>query len=174
MPITREKKEQIVKELTEKFKTSVISVITDYRGLNVGEISDLRKKAREKEAEYKIAKNTLFIKALKSAGIGVNESIFSQPIAIAFGYSDEVDPPKLLNEFSKEHENLEILGGIIEGKFVSREDILNLANLPGREELYARVVGSLAAPLRNLANVLQGNLRGLVSVLNQYKDSKQA
>lgn len=170
MAISREKKEQIVSELEEKFKKSLISVFTNYRGLNVEEVSGLRKKMREKEIDYRVAKNTLFRLAFKNTEMKVDESILNQPIAAAFGYRDEVDPPKIINDFAKEHENLEILGGIIEGKYVPREEILELANLPTREELYAKIVGSLASPFRGLVSVLQGNLRGLVSVLNQYKD----
>ncbi len=170
MPISREKKEQIVSELKDKFKKSVISVLTDYSGLNVEEISDLRRKMRLKDISYKVTKNTLFLRALKETGILIDETVFTRPIAIAFGHGDCVDTPKIINNFSKEHENLEIIGGIIEGKYVPKEKILTLANLPGREELYARIVGSLASPLRGLASVLQGNLKGLVSILSQYRE----
>lgn len=170
MPITREKKEQIVSKLKDEFKDSVVSVLTDYSGLTVEDISVLRRELREKGVEFKVAKNTLFLIALKDAGVQVEKEVFSKPIAIAFGKGDEVDAPKVINDFSKKNENLEILGGIIEGKYVPQETILSLANLPGREELYAKIVGSLASPLRGLACVLQGNLRGLVCVLNQYKE----
>ena len=172
MPISKEKKEQIVSNLTENFKNSVVSVLVDYRGLSVSEITELRKNAREKDTEFKVAKNTLFLLALKNAGVEIDKEVFSKPIALAFGQNDEAVAPKVLNDFAKEHDNLEILGGIINGKYVPRETMLSLANLPSKEELYAKIVGSLASPLRNLVNVLQGNLRGLVSVLNQYKDSK--
>ena len=170
MPITKEKKEKIVSDLTDKFKKGRVEVLTDYSGLSVADITDLRKKAREKGIDYKIAKNTLFKIAAKNAGISDDENAFNQPIAIAFGYGDEVDTPKVLKEFSDSNENLQIIGGIIEGNYVSREKILQLANLPSREELYAKIVGSLSSPLRGLLSVIQGNLRGLVFVLNQYKE----
>lgn len=170
MPISREKKEEIVKDLTSKFKDSNVAVLTDYRGLDVESIQKLRKAAFDKGIDYRVAKNTLFTMAAKNAGIEVSEDVFNRPVAIAFGYKDEVDSPKLINEFAKENDTLEIIGGIVDGKFVSTETILNLANLPSREELYAKIVGSLASPLRGVVTVLQGNLRGLVSVLNQYKE----
>lgn len=170
MPITKEKKEQVLLQLKDEFKNSIICVLTDYSGLSVENITELRRKMREKNTSYKIAKNTLFLKAAKESGINITENEFTQPVAIAFGHKDEVDTPKVINDFSKQNESLEVLGGIIEGKYVPREEILTLANLPGREELYAKIVGSLASPLRGLACVLQGNLRGLVSVLNQYKE----
>ncbi len=170
MAITKEKKQEILKDLAEKFKNSNVAILTDYRGLDVESLQKLRKKAFEKGINYKVAKNTLFMIAAKDAGIEIAEEAFSRPIGIAFGYKDEVDSPKLIQEFTKENETLEIVGGIIDGKFVPVETVLNLANLPSKEELYAKVVGSLAAPLRGVVTVLQGNLRGLVLVLNQYKE----
>jgi len=170
MAITREKKEQIVSELTERFKRTNVAVITDYRGLDVESLQRLRKRAFEKGIDYKVAKNTLFMIAAKDAGIEISEKTFSRPIGIAFGYKDEVDSPKLIKELTKENETLEIVGGIIDGKFVPVEAILNLANLPSKEELYSKIVGSLAAPLRGVITVLSGNLRGLVSVLGQYQN----
>ena len=170
MAITKEKKEQIVSDIQNKLQKSIIAVLTDYRGLSVSDISELRKELREKGIDYKVAKNTLYLKSLKNLGVEIDKSVFQQPIAMAFGYEDEVDPPKILNDFSKKHENLEIIGGIADGKYIPREYIINLASLPSKEELYARIVGSIASPLRGFISVLQGNLRGLVSVLNQYKD----
>lgn len=170
MAISREKKEQIVSQIQDKLQKSIIAVLTDYRGLSVSDISELRKKLREKGIDYKVAKNTLYLKTLKNLHIEVDKNVFSQPIAMAFSYEDEVDAPKILNDFSKEHENLEIISGIAGGKYVPREYVINLANLPSKEELYAKIVGSLALPLRGFLSVLQGNLRGLVSVLSQYKD----
>lgn len=172
MAITKEKKEKIISELTEKFQKSKVAVLTDYKGLSVADISELRKKAREKQIEYKVAKNTLFILASKKAGIEVDEKYFNDQMAIAFGYNDEIDAPKVMNEFSKSHEGFEITGGIIEKRLSSKQNIINLANLPEKEELYAKIVGSLASPLRGILSVMQGNLRGLVSVLNQYKEQK--
>jgi len=170
MAISRQKKEEIVKELTEEFKKNVVAVMADYSGLTVSEISELRKKAKEKDIGFKVAKNNLFILASKNAGVIIEKNVLDRPIAMAFGHKDEIDAPKTLNDFAKEHENLEILGGIIDDKYADKEAIMNLANLPGRDELYAKIVGSLASPLRGLASVLQGNLRGLVSVLNQYRE----
>ena len=170
MAISREKKEKIVSELTEEFKNNIVAVLADYSGLNVSEISELRKKAKEKDVSFKVAKNNLFLLASKNAGAKLDKDTLKRPVAIAFGHKDEVDAPKTLNDFAKEHESLEILGGIIDSEYATKEAIMDLANLPSREELYAKIVGSLASPLRGLASVLQGNLRGLVLVLNQYKE----
>ncbi|NTU69423.1 50S ribosomal protein L10 [bacterium] len=173
MAVTKQKKEELLSELTKKFKDAKVAVLTDYRGLDVESLSKFRKDAFEKQIDYKVAKNTLFILAAKNAGIKVDEAAFTRPIGVAFGYNDEVDSPKLVNEFSKSNETFEIVGGIINGEFVPKEKVLDLANLPSREELYAKIVGSLASPLRGIASVLQGNLRGLVSVLDQYKNKVQ-
>lgn len=173
MALKRSKKEELVKEIAEKIKKSKAIVFTDYRGLSVEEISDVRGKLREKGIEFKVIKNTLFKIAVKEAKSDIDvESIKDHPVAVAFGYDDEVEPAKITYSFAKDHEALELIGGVLNGKSISLEEVKVLALIPGREEMYARVVGSLASPLRGLASVIQGNLRGLVSVLDQYRGQK--
>lgn len=168
MAVTREKKEQIVADLTDKFKKVKLAVITDFTGLKSEEEDELRTSAEKVGVDYKVYKNTLIKLALKNAGIDADDSVFTGTRALAFGYEDEVAPSKVVFEFTKSHENVKILGGILDGKLVEAETINTLALIPGRDELYARVVGSVSAPISGFVNVLSGNLRGLVSVLNQY------
>lgn len=172
MAISREKKEKVTEELKNKLDKAQSVVITDYKGLTVDEINELRNKLREKEVEYHVVKYTLLKLALKQRGLdNVDLADFkAHPIALAFGYKDEVGTAKTVYEFAKEHEMLDIIGGISEGSNVSVDTIKNLALLPSQEELYAKLVGSINAPLSGLVNVLSGNLRGLVSVLGQYRD----
>ena len=173
MAITKEKKEQLISELSEKLRTSKSVVFTDYRGLTVEELEDLRNKLREQGIEFKVIKNTLFRIAVKEAGITIDESIIKgHPVAVAFSSDDEVAPAKISYEFASKNEKLGIIGGILEGKGINDIMIKSLAKLPSREELYAKIVGSLASPLSGLVNVLSGNTRNLVNVLNAIKNQK--
>jgi large subunit ribosomal protein L10 len=173
VPKTREQKENLVKSLEEKFAKAKSAVLINYKGLKVKETEELREKVRTIQAEMNVTKNTLVKIAIKKSGIEISEEILDQPLAIAFSYVDEVAPAKEIHLYGKEHEALEILGGILEHQFISADDVRKLAQLPSREELYAKTVGSIASPLSGMVNVLQGNIRGLVSVLSQYSQSKQ-
>lgn len=172
MPITRTQKEELVAKITEDIKNSKAIIFSDYRGLSVEEMTELRKNLREKGISLKVMKQTLFEIAAKNAGAEIDlTQIKNHPVAIAFG-TDEVEPAKAIYEYTKKNEKLEMIGGAINGKVATLEDIKALALMPSREEMYGRIVGSLASPLRGIASVLQGNLRGLVSVLAQYQETK--
>jgi large subunit ribosomal protein L10 len=170
--ITRKQKEEVVEKVTEKIRQAKAIVFTDYRGLTVEEMTEIRRELRAKGVELKVMKQTLFEIAAKNAGADIDMTELSNhPVAIAFG-KDEVEPAKVIYEFSKKHENLEMIGGALNGKTISIEELRSLALMPSRDEMYAKIVGSLASPLRGIVGVLQGNLRGLVSVLSQYADSR--
>ncbi len=171
--ITREKKVEIITEITDKLKRSKSVVLTDYRGLTVEDTDEIRRLLREKGVDYRVIKNTLFKKALTEANLEINiEELGGHPIAVAFSYDDEVAPAKVAYEFSKKNDKLEIVGGLLEGKEMSAIAIKSLAMLPSKEELYAKLVGSLASPMTGLVNVMTGNLRGLINVLNAYKEQQ--
>jgi large subunit ribosomal protein L10 len=170
--ITREQKEQIIKEVAEKIKESKAIIFTDYKGISVEEMTELRKDLRNKGIELKVMKQTLFALAVKKAGVDIDLSnMKNHPVAFAFG-RDEVEPAKAVHEFNKKTEKLEMLGGALNGKTISLEELKSLALMPSREEMYAKVVGSLASPLRGLVTVVSGNLRGLVNVLSQYSEQR--
>ncbi|OGD67855.1 50S ribosomal protein L10 [Candidatus Berkelbacteria bacterium RIFCSPHIGHO2_12_FULL_36_9] len=172
MVLTKEQKKSLLEQLNDRFLRSKAAVFTNYQGLKVTDLNLLRGKLKEKGIDYKVVKNTLVKLALKEKGIAVEGEILDKPAAIAFGYDDEVEVNKIVYQFNKENEKLEILGAIVNGEFVSKDVVKSLALLPGREELHAKVVGSIAAPLRGFVSVLQGNLRGLVSILKQYQEKK--
>jgi len=173
MAISKDKKVTLISDLVEKLRKSKSVVFTDYRGLTVEDIDTIRNELREHNVDYKIIKNTLFKIAIKEAGLTINTDEFEgHPIAAAFSYGDEVAPARVTYQFSKKNENLEILGGILEGKEINAFSVKSLAVLPSREELYAKVVGSIAAPMSGLVNVMSGNLRGLINVLNAYKEQR--
>ena len=170
--MARPEKEAVVKELTDKFSSAKSLVITDYLGLNVAEMTELRSKLREAGVEFKVVKNTLATIAANDVEMEEMTEYFSGPTAIAFGQDDAVSPAKVLVEFAKDHEVLEIKAGLLNGEIISKEKVESLAEIPSREELLAKAFASMKAPLSGLVNVLQGNIRGLVQVLNQIKEEK--
>ena len=175
MAKTREQKEQTVSDLTTAFKSSKLAVLTDYRGLNVPAISELRSNLREVGISYTVAKNTLVKIALAAAEKNVDDtSVFAGPVGIAFR-EDEVEAARIVYEFSKTNGALEILGAIDEdGKVLSKEEVMALALLPSREQLLGQVVGTIAAPLSGLVRVLNGNVTGLVYALSAIAEKKTA
>lgn len=146
-----EQKKQMVNEIADKFKNSASTIVVDYRGLSVGEVTELRKQLREAGVEFKVYKNTLTRRAAEAAEItGLNDSL-TGPNAVAFSNEDVVAPAKILNEFAKKHEALEIKAGVLEGKLVSVEEVKALAELPSREGLLSMLLSVLQAPIRNFA-----------------------
>ena len=172
MLLNRSEKEKLVSEMTEKLNQAKTVVLVNYQGLKVNEIQTLKKNLREVGINFQITKNTLLRIALKEKGIEVDSAILDQPIAAVWGMEDEVIPAKTTVSFAKAAEKLELVGGIVNGVFVDANIIKQLAALPGRDELYAQLVGTLNAPMSRLVNVLQGNLRSLVYILDQYAKSK--
>lgn len=172
MLLKRSDKEQLVKDMTDSLKNAKTVVLVNYQGLKVSEIQDLKIKLRQQGIGFQITKNTLFKIALKNEGIEVESGLLDQPVAAVWGVTDEVIPAKLTVEFGKTAEKLEIIGGIVNGNFADTNMIKQLAALPGRDELYAKLVGTLNAPMSRLVNALQGNLRSLVYILEQYRISK--
>lgn len=168
----REDKVKKVEEIKNRFSHSVAAILTDYRGLNVTDITKLRKKLLEEEVEYKVVKNTLTRIALEDTDYNLDEYL-KGPTAIAFSNEDPVAPAKIIAEFAKTHKDLEIKGGVVEGKVVSNEVIDKLAKLPTREELLAKAVGSIQAPLQGIVGVLNAPMRDFVGVLHAIQDKKE-
>lgn len=170
--MARPEKEALVQEIAEKLSSSKSVVVTDYKGLDVAKITELRKKLREAGVEYRVIKNTLARIAAKNAEMEDLNELFVGPTAIAFGIEDAVAPAKVLVDFAKEHEELEIKGGALDGALIDAAKVKALAEIPPREVLLAKALGSLKSPINGFVNVLAGNLRGLVQVLNQIKEQK--
>lgn len=170
--MARPDKEAQVAELVDNFSEAKSLIITDYLGLDVSEVTELREKLREAGVNYKVVKNTLARIAAEKAELdNINEYIIG-PTAIAFGIEDVVSPAKVLVEFAKEHEKLEIKCGVLKGQVINMEKVKSLADIPSREVLLAKAFASMKSPISGLVNVLQGNIRGLVQVLNQIKEQK--
>ncbi|PFG04057.1 50S ribosomal protein L10 [Bacillus sp. es.034] len=148
-----DQKKHIVGEISDKLKNSVSTIVVDYRGLDVSEVTELRKQLREAGIEFKVYKNTMVRRAAEEAGLeGLNEFL-TGPNAIAFSTEEVVAPAKILNSFAKEHEALEIKTGVIEGTITSVEDVKAIAELPNREGLLSMLLSVLQAPMRNFALV---------------------
>jgi len=167
------KNQQEVKNLTEKFKSMKGLILTEYQGLNVEEISELRSKLRPLDSEYAVVKNTLSQIALKEAGIDAGEN-FSGPTALVIENGDIVSPAKAVFDFAKNHAKLKVKAGFVEGKFVAASVVEQLSALPSREVLIAKMLGSMNAPITGFVNVLAANIRGLVTVLDAISKKQAA
>lgn len=171
--LTRDQKKQLVEELSENIKNSKTTVVCDYKGVPVSEMRKIRRKLRESDARMQIVRKTLASIAYKNADIDFDVTQLEGQDAIIYGGGDEITAPKVLFEASKENENFKIIAGTLEGKVMSGEEMNALAKLPGREELLAKLVGTINAPVSNFVGVLSGNLRNLVGVLSAIKESKE-
>jgi len=146
-----QEKQQIVEEITTKLRESAATVLADYRGLNVAQATELRRKLREAGIEFKVLKNTLIRRATANAELTDLDSVLTGPTAVAFGKDDVVAPAKILSEFAKQNEALKIKGGVVEGRVVGVDEIKALADLPSREGLLSMLLSVLQAPIRNFA-----------------------
>jgi large subunit ribosomal protein L10 len=169
MAQTKEQKQKVIDDLKEKIEKQKSMVFVDFTGLKVKDFSILRKKMKAVGNELKVAKKTLLGVVFKKAGLEVEFKKIKGEIAVIFGLKDEFSPAKLSWQFAEANQNLKILGGYFEKKIRTAEEITALAQLPSKEELLARLVGSIKAPVSGFVGVLNGNLRNLVYILSQIK-----
>lgn len=168
-----EMKKVVVEEIKEKIEASQSAVLVDYRGLTVEETTELRKKFREAGVDYKVYKNSLMRFAFKDAGMEDFNQYLTGPNGIAFGMEDAVAPAKISKEFAKDHKNLEIKAGVVDGKVIDLNGVIGLADLPPREVLIAQVLGGLNGPISGFANVLNANMRNLVYALDAIREKQE-
>ncbi|MBL0714378.1 MAG: 50S ribosomal protein L10 [Desulfosarcina sp.] len=167
-------KQKIVAALREKFEAAKVVIVTDYKGLDVAQMNDLRRKLREAEVEYQVVKNTMLIRASKETAIEQLVDTFKGPSAIALAFTDPVAPAKVLTTFAKDNDKLEIKAGVMNGKLLDLAAIGALSKLPSREELLAQVLSTMNAVPISLVSALADAPRRLVNVLNAVKDQKEA
>lgn len=165
-------KEVIVSEIQQKFEKSKTVILADYRGLNVEEVTALRKKMREAGIDYKVLKNTMTSRAAKAANIEGLDQYLSGPTALAFSYNDYAAPAKILSDFAKNHKKLELKAGVLDGKVIDFNGVKDLADLPSREVLLGTLAGVMQAPIRGLATVLAGPLRNFAYALEAIRKQK--
>ncbi len=172
MPKTRQQKEQDLKNIQESVQENMSTVLATFEGVTVKDMEALRNDLREKEATLFVAKKTLLRKALENAKYeGAELETVKGIIGLATG-KDEVGAAKAIKGFMKEHTEVQIVGGFLEGKYLAVEAVNELASLPSREELIAKTVYTIQAPVTGFVNVLQGNIRSLVYALKAISDSK--
>lgn len=174
MAVTKAKKEEVLKELTEKFGKAKAVYFAKNKGLPVKKVGDIRKKLYKEGIEMMVAKKTLFRLASKNNNLPeLSDEVMDGAVAAVFSSEDIIAPARLLHEFSKENENLELLGGLFEGRLILKAEAKQLATLPSREQLLAKLVGSMKSPIAGFHGAMSGVLRKLVYALKAIHD-KQA
>jgi large subunit ribosomal protein L10 len=170
-----ENKIKIVKEIEQKMKHSSAFYFTRYTGINVKKITELRKNFKENSVEYKISKNTLSKLAASNLGYdkAVIDTVFTGQIGIAYSEADPTAPAKVIKKFKKENKDcLEVVGLIFEGEFFESEKYKDLANLPSKEELFAKLLGDLQSPMTKIVSMLSSQMVKMVTVLDSLKNQK--
>ena len=167
-------KKQIVAELTETLKNAQAGVLFDYRGLTVDEDTKLRNDLRAAGVTYHVVKNTLTRFASKEVGLDELDPVLHGPTALAVSSTDAIAPAKVLAKFAKDNDVVSIKAGFVDGKVIDVKGVEELAKLPSKEELIAKLMGSLNAPVSGVVNILQGNIRAMAIALNAYAEKKAA
>jgi large subunit ribosomal protein L10 len=172
--LNREEKQQLVEDLRDRFAKAAVVILTDYKGLNVPMMSDLRRRLREQEVEFKVVKNTLMARAAQETPAAALGEHFRGPGAVAIGYRDPVAPAKILTKFIEDTKRLEIKLGVLNGRLIDAEGVKALAALPAREVLLGQLLAAMVAVPTGLVRVLAGVPRGLLNVLTAIEEQKAA
>ncbi len=173
MAKSRAEKAGVLEALRERFSKAESMVLADYRGLDVAEMTELRRKLRESQVEFAVVKNTLAWRVARDLGLEDLRPHLEGPTAIAFGMKDAVAPAKGITNFIKDKKKLEIKAGVLNGKVINLDEVKALAELPSREVLLAKALGCLRAPLAGLATVLQAPLRGFVTAVDALRRERE-
>lgn len=163
--MNRDEKQERIAELRDKFMRAKAAVVTDYRGLKVSELTELRRKLRDSGIEYRVVKNTLTRLAVKETPARSLADHLTGPCAVALGYEDEVTPAKVILDFAKTSGKLQVKIGVLRGRLVDPENLKKVITLPGRAELQAQLLGLLSAMPARLLGVMSAVPRNFVSVL---------
>ena len=170
---TKAFKSEKIEKIKEKVDKAQVAILTDYKGLSVEEIMKLRRSLQQTGGDYMVTKNTLTKLAIKGTAYEVLSDSLKGPSAIAFGYEDQVSPAKALAKFIKEAKKGEIVAAVLDGKLLSAQEAKALANLPSKEELYAKMLGSINSPASGIANSINAVLSQLTRAMAAVRDQKQ-
>ena len=174
MAISRERKEELVAQYTELLQQSKAIFLTDYSGISVQQLQELRAEVRKIDGAFHITKNTLFSRALQTSGRTVPTDLLQGQTAAGFVMGELPAMAKALVDFSEEMETFRIKGGLMDGAFLSVEEIESLAKLPSLDELRAQIIGLVSAPGQNIALTVANGVRQLINVLNAYAQEEEA
>jgi len=172
--MARPEKETVVEEISKKLQDAHSVVLTDFRGLDVRQMQELRSKLLESDVEYKVVKNTLLKIAAQKCKLEGLENYLAGPTALAFGLVDPIAPAKVLWDFSKKHEFLKIKAGILNGKILDASKVKELATLPSREVLLAKLLSVIQAPLVGMVSCLNAPVQGFVNCLKAITQKKES
>jgi len=167
-------KELAVQELSERFKKAELTILADYCGMNVSQVTNLRRALRDVKAEMKVVKNTLAQRAVDGTELNILKAHFTGTTAVITSQGDPVAPAKALTKFAKDVEQLKLKVGFLSGKLMTQKEIESLSKLPSREEMLSSLLGSMMAPAQNWVNVLSALPRKLATVLAAIRDKKQS
>ncbi len=171
---TKAFKQDKIEAIKEKVNKAKVAVVTEYRGMSVEEITNLRRELQKENADYMVTKNTLAKLAVKGTEFEVLDQVFKGPIAIAFGFEDQAAPAKVLAKFIKEKKKGEIIAAAIEGQLLNAEEAKALATIPSREELYAKMLGCINSPATGIAGAVNAVMSSLVRAVDAVAKQKSA
>lgn len=167
MALTREDKAQLIQEYSDKLGRSQVAIWSQFGGVSVAQMTQLRRQAQSAGSEVVVVKNSLIRKALEAGGLPYDAEMMAGPRIVTFVYNDVAQGTKVLTEFSRvSQERVRIVGGIVGGRLADAQQVASLTDLPSREVLLARVLGGVQAPISGLVGVLSSVLRGLINVVN--------
>lgn len=171
---TKAFKSEKIDAMKDKFEKAQVVVVTEYKGYSVEEITKLRRSLQNEGGDYMVTKNTLAKIAAKGTAYEVMADLCKGPVAVAFGFEDQVSPAKIVSKFIKESKKGEIIGAVLEGKLLSADEAKALANLPSKEELYAKMLGSINSPASGIVGSVNAVMASLTRAIAAVRDQKAA
>lgn len=171
---TKAFKSDKIAQIKEKMEKAQVAIVTEYKGMSVEEITKLRRALQKEEGDYMVTKNTLAKLAVKGTDFEILTDALTGPVAIAFGYGDQVMPAKALAKFIKESKKGEIMCAALDGKLLSKEEAKALASLPSKAEIYAKMLGCINSPASGIANSINAVMSQLTRTMAAVRDQKTA
>ena len=171
---TKAFKNEKIEAIKESIAKAKVAIVSDYRGLTVAEITALRRELQKENSDFAVVKNTLAKLAVKDTQFAALDELLQGPSALAFGFGDQVAPAKILMAFIKKAKKSEIRGAVLDGKLFSPKDVAKLAELPSKEELYAKMLGCVNSPATGLVNTVSGVARALVTAMDAVRKQKES